>query len=227
MFFDKMRGVRGSLRKHSAMVPVRTLAIAFAVLAVSAAAALADDKPVKIPLKEVWALNMPETRDIRQLDAVRNDPALLESLRRALKPKLDAKQASMGFVVLGEGNDALRTAHEVLVGGDKPRVRLPAGQKITAVFFSYESPFYVHLDEVIRKECAIRITYRFVPHETKETTEQIALIPLGELAAGKYSVRVELNAMDKKYAEQGFSTPSKADALRIVCRAFHFIVVDN
>lgn len=185
-----------------------------------------DGEVVEIPLDQIWAYKMPGTRDLRELPAARADERLIASIRRSLEPKLDHKQAERGFAVLGTGDEALRHAHDVLVSGDDATVRFPAGKELSAIFFTYQSPFYVHLATVERTGFAIKISYRFVPHESGETTEHVALIPLGELPPGRYRVSVKSAPMEKKYTDQGFPPIPDSAGLQLVSRPFHFIVAE-
>lgn len=202
----------------------RFLAILVATSVTSAFASEVNPKRVEIQLKHVYALAMPGTRDVRELPAARADGRIVESIRKALEPEQNEKQARRGFVVTGTGDIALRHAHGVLVAGEKPKARFPADEALSAVFFSYQSALYVHLDKVERQGFAFRISYRFVPHESGETTEHFALIPLGKLPPGRYSVRVEQNPMEKKYIDAGFVSPPKSAGEQQVSCTFHFVV---
>jgi hypothetical protein len=205
----------------------RSAAISIALLIGATHATAEEPKRVEIPLKEVYAFGMPGTRDLQELPAARANGKLVESIRKALKPELNHKEARRGFVVLGAGDDALRRAQQVLASGDEVNAKFPAGKELSAVFFAYQSPFYVHLDKVERKDFAIRIGYRFIPHQSGETTEHFALIPLGKLPLGNYSVRVEQRLMEKKFTDMGFTEPSMSAGQQLVCRTFHFVVASN
>lgn len=191
-----------------------------------------DDEPregeggVVIPLDEIWAWGMPGTRDVQELPAARKDDNLVRSIRRALKPVLNRKQARPGFVVSGIGDEALRRAHDIIVGKEDVKDEFARGTDLSAVFFAYQSPFFVELEKVERNEREISIDYRFVPHESGVTTEHFALIPFGKLPSGKYVVRVEQGPMKTKYIDMGFPQLPRSAGQQLVSQTFHFIVAD-
>src|SRR5688572_14501972 len=76
----------------------------------------AQPKARLIPLKEIWANRMPDTRDIRELDPV--NPLVLEIEKAIGFPPQD--EAQRGFAVEGEGLEALRAAHAIFVDKTKP-----------------------------------------------------------------------------------------------------------
>lgn len=205
----------------------RLFLAAVAFLSFDAAPPLtADETPAKrveIPLSEVWALRMPGTRDLRELVP---DDAAIESVRRRLQFDPRKKQASRGFAVSGTAIEAFQKARAILEGCEKPKARFPKNTEIAVVFFSYESPLYVHLDKVEREREAVRIGYRFVPHQSKETTHHFAIIPLGKLPPGRYGVRVKPQPMEKKYTDAGFTNPSHSAISQLVSGTFHFIVTE-
>ncbi len=187
--------------------------------------------PVVIPLSEIWAYNMPGTRDIRELQAdkipVSGDGPLVEQIRRSLsKDRPKGKAAGKGFAVLGTGLEALREAHTVLVEGRKPRNSFPGGSKISLVFFSHLSSCYVHLHQVNRQRTTITIRYQFVPHETKEMTTHIALIPIKGLLEDEYRIHVTQSPMERKFVESGFKQIDAAQARSIACGPFSFQLND-
>lgn len=182
----------------------------------------------EIPLKEVWAYKMPGTREMT--DAMREDgyvseegPLLLE-IRRQLKRDPDKRTAVPAFVVEGTGMGAMKAAHDIFTTDVSPKDSLPEGSDVAAVFFSYEFGSYVQIERVVREGNEIRIVYRFVPHESMETTQHFAIIPLGKLHAGAYNVVVEQAPIDRKFSEQGFQPIPAKQAKGIVSRSFKFEV---
>jgi len=199
-------------------------ASSIAIIATSAAHAKPPENNVDtaiIPLDQIWAYNIPGTRDIEDL----NPPSKLAfEIRVAIGFPPKKKDANHGFTVQGEGFDALREAHAVFVEEKTRRDTFSANSEISAVFFAHETRRYVHLHKVERQGDNISIYYRFIPHETEETTRHFALIPLGRLPNGNYRVKVIRSPMEQKYADIGFRPLNDDVARRIVCRPFSFSV---
>jgi hypothetical protein len=194
------------------------------LVAISATCALAaNPTPIEIPLKEIHALGMPGTRDVRKLRSARADDQIVESIRLALVSAPDREQSPKGFVVLGTGDDALRSARDILAEEKRRSLRFAAGSELSAVFFSYQSGMYVHLAKVERQGNSIKIAYQLVPHESAETTEHFALIPLGVLPEGKYTVSIN-RTPQSSYPQQGVIQPSESTVARTVCSSFEFVV---
>jgi hypothetical protein len=172
-----------------------------------------------IPLKEIWANRMPDTRDIRELDPV--NPLVLEIEKAIGFPPQD--KAQRGFAVEGEGLEALRAAHAVFVDNDKKKARdtFPAGSEVSAVFFAHDTHPFVQLHKVERQGNRINVYYRFVFHETEETMRFIAIVPLGKLSSGKYRVDVIRSPMG---AGSRLQQVTDEVARRIVCQSFSFTV---
>jgi hypothetical protein len=182
------------------------------------------EEVVKIPLDQIWANNMPGTRNIVDLDI---ESWFVSHIREALGFPQKDKDAKPAFAVLGTGLDALRAAHEVLVNKKKPRETFPAGNEVSLVFFAHETQPYVHLHKVERQGNNVNIHFRFVPHEEEVTERYIALIPLGKLSLGKYRVNIIRSPMPQNYIDLGFRPMSDEVARRIVCRSFSFSVSEQ
>ena len=221
---------------------VFTIAMLVIHLAMGSALAETNAQPEKkeIPLKDIWAYEMPGTRDVRELEPDKFGQSIrklssaeqigiigkslttrvLSSLEH-IKPGQSARQA---FVVTGTGADALREAAEVLSGKKKPQSSFPANSSVSVVFFSHLFGSYVHLDKVEQQPGLIIISYRFVPHETADLTKHFALIPLGKLPPGEVRVDVKRSPMEKKFIDAGFTElPSSADS-QVIAQPFRFTV---
>jgi hypothetical protein len=198
---------------------------------------------VTVPLDQIWAYDMPGTRDVRELEPehfgerVRSLPGREQSrllhdsetqqIRQALPFLLGDKQAKPGFVVLGTDDESLHQAYLVLVKNQKPRSSFPVHSRVWLVFFSHQFGAYVHLQNVERQGANITIFYQFVPHKTEVVTEHFALIPLHNLPPGRFHVEVVQAPMDRALIEQG-STPVDRDKGRqVVCQPFSFSVEDR
>jgi hypothetical protein len=197
--------------------------LAFAALEAAGAMAVPpkdQSEAVMIPLDRIWGYNMPGTRDVQELAADARSVPFME-IRRSIW-SIPAKQTKAGpaFAVSGTELEALRDVHSVLVNGKKPPQLLPAGSEIYVAFFSYANRPYVHLHNVERQGNTIDIRWRFVPHETEETTEHFALIPLGKLSNRKYHVNIIRSPMRQKYVDLDVVADRK------VCKSFSFSVAE-
>jgi hypothetical protein len=208
----------------------------------SAMAAPPKDVTVEIPLKEVWALRMPNTRDITELEpapiGLRYGP-LTDEIRYALGSKRDhdrsrnrkltgyrdtafgpqpvysfppLKPVGKGFAVAGD--DPLREAHAVLFKDAKCPDMLTG--PVTLVFYSMLAGSYVHLDKIERDGFTVTLTYHLEGHMTMESTSHFALIPLGELPPGKYSVNIQRQGPTWKNSDEIVEA--------IICKPFGFEV---
>lgn len=203
--------------------------IALSVVAILSSGAIGAESR-EIPLKEIWAYNMPGTRDVGTLEsnkppATRYGP-LVRNIRNVLSDcRTEGKKARTAFAVSGTGHVALREAHAVIVEGKKPHKTFPVGGEISAVVFSCSFGAYVHLHKIERKGNLIEIDYRFVPHKTKESTEHFAIVPLGPLPAGEYLVAVINAPMDQRFVDAGVKPIDLKVANEVVSRSFSISVV--
>ena len=58
------------------------------------------------------------------------------------------------------------------------------------------------------------------------SSQHLALIPLGNLPAGKYVVKIERLPFEKEYVARGFREPSPRQ-INNVCDSFSFVVQDQ
>ncbi len=194
----------------------------FSFIVVDPAAAAADAKPMTVPLKDIWALKMPSTREIRELD---KSVAQKDFLQPLLNHICDTWNNDRGLAVQGEGLDALRQFNAVEVDG-KQQPSLTSDGPISLVFYTKLTGFYVHLSSVEKQSNRFTIRYHLVPHKTRESTQELALIPVGMLLAQKYVVRVERLPLEKEYQDQGYPEPPSEQSSRI-CNSFGFMVLDR
>jgi hypothetical protein len=203
------------------------------LLTANAGAEKADDqsKAKIIPLDQIWAYEMPGTRDIRNLEPKRATgnlstealirDSLVLQIRRTLqnRPK-PGEKAGPAFVVVGTEKEALKNAHAVMVAKDEkepPRL-LPANTDLSLVFYAYTGGRYVRLDSVEKSERLIVIKYHLESHSTANATIHFALIPIGKLPVGAVQVKIEqLPPTDEK----GQPLPMR-DERHIVCDSFTF-----
>ena len=190
------------------------------LLAMVLAYSVTTAEPVTIPLKDIWAYGMPGTRSVGRLDSGKAGVELVVPLRKAIK---DRWRNDFGFAVPGEGLEALRQFHRIKATNGKT-VPLTEGMPNSLVFFTDFSASYVHISRVERQGNAFTIFYQFVPHETREMTQHFALIPVGILSAGKYTVRIERLPISSSLRDTGFKEPAEDYGAKVVSRPFNFIV---
>jgi len=217
------------------------------------AAGASESEIVTIPLSELWALDMPGTRDINELfkDPYPDKPQLqtdktwqrlVTRIRQTLARKRSDRKAMASFaVVAGEYGEEVGLASRGL-GRGEPIFGDPSGMsslrpyrdgnsffssnKLCIVFFSYASPYPVVLDRIERRGTVIDIRYRFVPGIPPGSTVHLAMIPLGKLPAGEYRVKISQSPREQKYVDAGLGRVSDEQVSRIICGPFSFQVWD-
>ena len=187
-------------------------------------AALADTPDtINIPLVEIWGYNLAGTRPIRELEP---ETASIQALGHsaseirhflATKPKGQIKARS-GFVVPGSGSEALRQAHAVLVGNKEPNV-VAASDPVSLIFFSHQAGFSVELCGVTRNKNHVEIQYQLTPQKAGVLRASFAVIPLGTLPSGNFSVKP---IQQLEGGEKGKLLAKWGD--QVVCSPFSFDV---
>jgi hypothetical protein len=183
-----------------------------------------------IPLDRIWALNMPGTKSVRELEPehygknVRSLPeeeqiehlqqSLSFQIQQTIKRQTENRPIGPGFVVTGTGKDALHNVMESLESASRSQT-VPADEEIAVFFYSREFGSYVHLERVSMVENTLTLSYRFVKHSTKTTEANFALIPLGKLPVGQYRVEIAQLPVEREI---------RADLSDIVCKPFQFSV---
>jgi len=195
---------------------------------------------VVIPLDQIWALDMPGTRDIQDYDLSLDDPRIAKrpphkrpNIRVGFQHKLSlkppGKNAQPGFVLWQKNlTQMLYVARSAL---SKKRHYVhnssqQAGKRFSLFFYSHPSAYRVELTKVERRGLVIEVQYRFVPRFSAESSVHCAMIPLGELPAGDYRFEMTQVPMAQKYLDAGFQPVSEEQVSRIVCRPFSFKVWD-
>jgi hypothetical protein len=195
--------------------------LGISILAGSSVIAAGPVEPVEIPLEEIWALANPGTRNLRELGSPRVEDSFVE---KVLKQIRESWRQETGLVVEVEGGVALRKFHQVRVERLKRNTVRP-DVPLTLVFFT-NLTMAVHLDKVARTGNTFTVEYRFVPHREALASQQLALIPLGELAAGKYRVNIVRLPIEQKYIDNGLREPNPK-AFNNVCTSFDFGVFNQ
>jgi hypothetical protein len=167
-----------------ALIPVlamvRATFLALLVAVATCPIATAED----IPLNEIWAIRVPDTKDVRKLDDDQEKP-LVEEITRAIK------KTGPGFVVVGTNETALRNVHAIFVGKEKPRDSFEAGSELCLVFYSAPGSRSIWINTVARNGNVITVKHESIVQEASFVSPQLALIPLGKLAPGEYEVKIK------------------------------------
>jgi len=190
----------------------------------------------EIPLKSIWAANMPSLRNIRELEPRtegdhRQFGPLMDTIYRTMRGSRSGDawgrpDAGPGFPVPSEGISALNAVYDIIVGLHDRPTTVRAGE-VSIVFFARKSGQYCHLEKVAREGNMITLTYRFHAHRTGDVSNHFALIPLGALEPGKYEVRHVQLPMAHPPTEEGvvYTPPIEGERLkRTVSEPYSFEV---
>ena len=201
--------------------------------------AVEDDPPAKdaklIPLDQIWAYEMPGTRDIRELEPKLDvhDPSSKELFYRSRVPKIarlltsvppKGAKAPPAFVVVGTGEEALKMAHAVLTKKERKDAgtSLPKDTELSLVFYTFLFGWHPEIASVEQSPGLIKVKYQFIaPTEPSFGAKRFALIPIGKLSKGHVEVEIkEMPPVDYK----GRPVMPKQDSERFVCGSFLFDV---
>lgn len=169
-------------------------------------------------------MDMPGTRNMRKFGteaSAEGGKSRVEAVAEFLRHR-PSKQRP-GFAVAGSGLKALKQAQYVFADDEGEIVSLRSDRDTSLIFFSYEFGYYVHITSVEAKNRSVTITYEFVPHLTNELTRQLAIIPLGNLDAGEWEVKLNQAPLADKYKDMG---AKNVVAPNVVCGPFSFKVED-
>jgi hypothetical protein len=145
---------------------------------------------VEIPLSEVWAYRMHDTKQLEDATDsltgkdIAPEGIVLRSILQRLR-EAEVQDAGVGFAVQGVGLEALKNAHKVIVEGDTPVESHQIGKPCSVVFYSHMFPEYVQIRRIEQHQQRLRVEYWFEPHATKELTSHLALIPIDTSLPGK------------------------------------------
>jgi hypothetical protein len=148
-----------------------------------------------IPLRQIWAYEMPGTQDATRLGAVKtlegvwgNEP--IDSMSRLFLARFKKREkAGPAFVVDGEGETALKNM--VAAFNSKPKEHFSSNKELTLVFYVHLSSNYVRIDAVERVGNEFVVPYQFITHRTYNMTFHFALVPLGKLPPGEYRIGIK------------------------------------
>jgi len=191
------------------------------------------DEVITIPLeqtwssfgKRTWAIDEPVTQLIYELEKdVPSDQSRLTEIRRVHSSGTWEDGAGPAFAVEGTDLEALKNAHAVITG-QKPRAdSLSQENKISIVFFTLSSNYYVALTKIERKQNAIHVLYEFIPKDEENLPQEFAMIPMGKLPPGRYQVEFVREPFEKRFRDAGWEKIPDERNLRRVSSSFEFIV---
>jgi hypothetical protein len=205
--------------------------------------AAADQISSEIPLDQIWAYDMPGTRDIRELE-----PELVGAQTKNLPPEKKQQRSAFsvvtsvvnrlgiltnnaaltspkpGFAVLGSDLDPLRTAYDIL-SGKQDRDSFPIGSEWSVVFFCLPSKYSVVIDAAQKRTTfsnkhRVEVFYRFVPNKSNVLTAHLAIIPIGKMPAGRIEVRFIQDPMIERLDFRGLGLIDDKYADDVVCKSF-------
>lgn len=174
----------------------------------------------EIALKDIWALDMAGTRDVRELDTP--DHPIVDTVLSQIS---ETRKHDHGFAVLGDGADAMREFLRVRTDHDHWN-RLPADQPISLVFFTKPIREDLVIRSIERRGARFIPRFSFAPRDAAEPSPQLALVSLGKLPLGDYYVTPERMPAEQKHVDAGFKEPPP-QKLRDVFMGCSFHVVDG
>ncbi len=186
---------------------------------------VSPDNTTTIPLDEIWALDMPGTKPIRELlKDPKDDNSLVGEIARTLCKKY-GKEVGPAFIVSGDGAEALKNTHAIITGMMKRSDKVPHAGTKSIFFFTNLDSRYIHVTKVDMKEGSIKIYCRETPHETSNMTVHFALIPLGKLHKGIFNVEIVSEPLEKGWADRGLKPYDEEKRKKKYCSSFKFEVI--
>ena len=204
-----------------ALIPYCSISIAEETPRGESPAHLGEEDPAaeRIPLDQIWALNMPGTQNVKDLYThkdLRN--TAISKIHEVLFRSGEVRaKAGPCFLVMGEGKEALLNAAKVIVDGTPPAKTLPPDKNVWLVFYSYPASGYVHLQSVRQTRTEVTVRFHVVTHRSADSTSHFAIIPLGKLPAGQVDIKVI-----EVPSETPYTNHDKTD--RVVCDSCTFTI---
>lgn len=155
----------------------------------------AGEHQTEIPLDQIWAWEIPGTKNVGVLDAVKiggvTEHPILHDVFSGLGLLPKGEKAAPVFVVEGVGKAALLNANAVF---KKDRLRteiLPANTELSLIFYSHGVAAQVQLVSVEKSASQVTVQYRFLSDGLQKNRIYFALIPIGKFAPGTVQVNIE------------------------------------
>ncbi|MBX3426064.1 MAG: hypothetical protein KF688_10325 [Pirellulales bacterium] len=198
---------------------MRWLLVVFAIAAGWSQVNAEETESVTIPLEKVWGLRIPNTRDLTSLNEAKNNTPIMLPLLKHIR---DSWQDDPGVAVNGVDTVAFHQFNKHELGNEK-QPELTSDAPVSLVVFTRFLGGSLELVEINQQGRTFVVKYRFTPHEAAESTQHIAIIPVGKLGKGEYLVCIERLPIERKLREAGFREPPKEWDKRI-SRSFRFTV---
>jgi hypothetical protein len=181
------------------------------------------DNAIHVPLDQVWAYGMPDTKDVCELEPdlisaqTKGLPekerqrlasySILENLAKSLRFLPDKRPVDQkpGFGVAGTGIEALRAARDVIVGDRPAQQAFAPGTNVSAVVFSYPSEYAITLDSVTKTTNpkfykgsgrGVEVRYHLTPNLSADLIEHLVIIPIGKVPSSFTMVRCSPDATE-------------------------------
>jgi len=156
-----------------------------------------DNEVVQIAAEDIWAYNISGTKPMTRVrrggeDIAEEAPLLCEICDHLYFNILQDEEYDGGFIVVGQGMEALNNTHAILTGRLKPRAVFTQGTTLSAVFYEYHTQSSMELEKTLFERYShfdghiLLFSYLVVPHEEAVVSPKLALINLPPLPTGKY-----------------------------------------
>jgi hypothetical protein len=149
---------------------------------------------ITVPLDGIWGAEIPGTRDVTELMPQRLADPLLNEIVLALHDYGNPPSQKSGFLVRGMERQPLVEAHAVLVKNQIANRHFTGQDPLSIVFFTPAGAPTTHLCWARRQGNRIIIAYEMSQPTVREdvlSKPRIALIPIGYLGHGQFSVTLE------------------------------------
>ena len=127
------------------------------------------------------------------------------------------------MVVRGEGVEAVQELLRLRTAKSAGRT-VEEGTSASIAFFTAPTGLYAYIRHVERRRDRFEVCYEMVPHDSRELTLHLAMIPLGTLTEGRYDVEFIRWPLETKYVDKGFEKAASRNEQN-VCRSFRFVVI--
>lgn len=188
------------------------------------------EEPIEIPLSEIWALDMPGAHNVYELapeDARREFNELLKEVKQQLyKLPRDGSAMPEAFAYAGGPARGPQLLLDRLRNKTTAKSVVTQGDPIFVMIFSGNDVRYFRFAGAAWKENTLEIMCEFIPHRTRNESVHFAILPIGNLPPGTYSLTFKHKPLPatSPYAD---SEPGGPLLLKVVCQPSTLQVVDS
>ncbi len=185
--------------------------------------------PIEIPLNNIWTYNMPGTPNTQPLGVRQVYSSLSQQIYMAIGRRSEEKQPiGPGFAVAGTGRGALESIKKIMEQDQMPSQVFPMDTEVSLFFFTRKSSRHIYLKDVRLSKETVTIHYYFAQAsttgiQTMSSTRYLALIPLGRLPVGSYTVNIVEVLKEGKHGMH-YRSVSKELAEKLICKSFSFSI---